>query len=105
MTPSRSDDQDRPSLMVPSCASVAAPLNVIELPRTNVVPAAGTPIVTVGAVLVATGFTVIATDAVPTSPPDSVTDAVMVCAPSVSALVDPVAPDPITPSRSDDHEI
>src|SRR5688572_12056374 len=58
ITPSRSDDHDRPELMLPSCASVALPLNVIELPRTNVAPAAGASIVTVGAVLGATGFTV-----------------------------------------------
>jgi hypothetical protein len=57
----------------------------------------------VGAVLAA--VTAIVIDADPGSPPESVTDAVMVCEPAVSALVENVPPDPIAPSRLDTHEM
>jgi len=62
-------------------------------------------LLTVGAVLVATGLTVNVMEADPRSPPESVTDAVMVCVPIVSPLVEIVPPDPITPSRFDAHEM
>src|SRR5688572_15750208 len=56
----------------------------------------------IGAVLAA--VTAIVIDADPGSPPESVTDAVMVCEPAVRVLVENVAPEPITPSRLDVHD-
>ena len=49
--------------------------------------------------------TVIVMNADPDSPPESVTDAVIVCEPTVSALVETVPPDPIAPSRFELHEM
>ena len=40
----------------------------------------------------------------PTAEPESVTDAVIVCVPTLNVLVEKLAPDPIGPSRSDDQE-
>ena len=38
------------------------------------------------------------------SPPASVTDAVIVCVPTLSVDVEKPAPEPMLPSRSDDHD-
>src|SRR4051794_9020047 len=46
-------------------------------------------------------FTVTETDALPTSPPESLTDAVMRCVPGDSALTEKLRPVPMMPSMFD----
>ena len=97
-TPSRLELQLKEAEIVPSSPSVAVPLKATESPTLKVEPFAGAVIVTVGAVL-GTGLTVMEIAAVPESPPESVTLAVMVWVPIDRALVETLAPLPRTPSR------
>src|SRR5688572_17168151 len=88
--------------------NVSSQLSTSVAPMRTVTPVPTTAVTllfaAIGAVFEGTGLTAIVMDADPERPPESVTDAVMVCEPTVSALVEKVPPEPIAPSRLDTHE-
>src|SRR5207253_1046619 len=87
----------------PSKSSLAAAPSRTAVPAGTELPSAGLAIVTAGGVFGAR--TRMLVWAWPPSPPESVTAAVTVCSPTVSALVVTVAPVPRLPSWLDVHSI
>ena len=102
-TPSRLDVQRICPVRSPSKSSLAAAPSRTAVPAGTELPSAGLAIVTAGGVFGAR--TRMLVWAWPPSPPESVTAAVTVCSPTVSALVVTVAPVPRLPSRLDVHSI
>ena len=98
ITPSTFEAQDRRFEILPSSASMALPLNVIESYRLNEEPLAGAVMVTFGAAFCDGDKTVRVMVAVPERLPLSFADTVMVCVPAERTDVVSVAPLPITPS-------
>jgi uncharacterized membrane protein len=91
--PLRLDVQTSFELMLPSCGSVALPENVRAVPLTTLALLAGVLIDTVGGVFGAVTVTVM--EALAVKPPESVTEAVMVCVPTVRLENEKLAPVPI----------
>src|SRR5262245_15907760 len=97
--PSRLDDQRMAADRSPSSASLAAPPRRKGLPVTNALPVAGPRIVIVGGTFGAR--TTNDRCALPATPAELVTDALTVCVPTESRVVEKAAPLPMTPSRSE----
>ena len=101
ITPSRSEDQESAavSAALSSSASVTLPAKLTLAPKVKFDPFAGDEIVTTGTAPVA--LTVIVMAALSLNPPESVTDAVIICVPTLSVEIEKLPPFPMTPSRSE----
>lgn len=94
--PSMLDVQVRLPLRLPSSVSLAVPVKITELPDKYELPGAGEVIAIVGEVLGVVIMTLMLFE--PVKPPESVTEAVIVCVPTDKLEVENVPPEPIEPS-------
>ena len=94
--PSMLEIQTRLPLRLPSSVSLAVPVKITELPDKYELPGAGEVIAIVGEVLGVVIMTLMLFE--PVKPPESVTEAVIVCVPTDKLDVENVPPEPIEPS-------
>ena len=97
--PSRLELQRMAAARSPSSASVAVAARSTGFPVRREVPFAGAAMETAGGAF--GGRTTTVRSAWPVRPPRSVADAVMTCVPALRRVVVKLAPEPMSPSRSD----